>query len=66
MAVWFLRIAVLSLIVGVILGWIFGITDHLGYANIHAHINLLGFATFVIAGIIYRLYPEADNRLAVA
>jgi cbb3-type cytochrome oxidase subunit 1 len=66
MAAWFLRISVLYVAFGVIFGWIIGISDKLVFANVHAHINLLGFATLALAGLIYRLYPSADNKLAVA
>jgi hypothetical protein len=34
---------------------------------VHAHINLLGFATLAIVGVIYHAYPAAaQTRLATA
>jgi hypothetical protein len=66
MAAWYLRVSVLYVLFGVIFGWIIGISEKLAFANVHAHINLLGFATLALSGIIYRLYPAADNKLAVA
>ena len=65
MAVWFIRIAVLYLVIGVIFGFVIGISEKLAFANVHAHLNLLGWATLALAGIIYTLFPAAgDNKLA--
>jgi cbb3-type cytochrome oxidase subunit 1 len=67
MAVWFLRVAVLYIVFGVIFGLVIGMREQFAFANVHAHINLLGWATLALAGVIYRLFPEAgNNRLAVA
>lgn len=67
MAIWFLRIAVLYVVFGVIFGLVIGIREQLAFANIHAHINLLGWATLALAGLIYWIFPAAGkSRLAVA
>lgn len=67
MAVWFLRIAVLYILFGVIFGLVIGIAGKLGFANVHAHVNLLGWATLALSGLIYTAYPSAGNtKLAVA
>ena len=66
MAIWFIRIAVVYLVVGVIAGQLMGITEKFAYADVHAHINLLGWATLALSGIIYTLFPKAgQNRLAI-
>lgn len=66
MGIWFIRVAVVYVAIGVILGLIMGITQHFEYATVHAHINLLGWATLGLAGLIYVLFPQAGNgRLAV-
>ena len=66
MAVWFIRIAVLYVVIGVIFGFVIGINGKLAFVNIHAHLNLLGWATLALAGIIYTLFPAAgNNKLAV-
>jgi cbb3-type cytochrome oxidase subunit 1 len=65
MGIWFLRIAVLYLVFGVIFGFVMGISEKVQFASVHAHINLLGWATLALAGIIYTLFPGAgNNRLA--
>ena len=66
MGIWFIRIAVVYVVIGVLLGMVMGITGKFTYADVHAHINLLGWATLALAGIIYTLFPAAgNNRLAI-
>jgi cbb3-type cytochrome oxidase subunit 1 len=38
-----------------------GMTHDLQYAPVHAHINLLGWATLALAGILYHLFPQAGG-----
>jgi len=66
MAIWFIRIAVVYLVIGVIGGQVMGITEKFAYADVHAHVNLLGWATLALSGVIYTIFPSAgNNRLAV-
>jgi hypothetical protein len=59
-------LAVLYLIVGVTFGIGMGATEKLQYAPVHAHINLLGWATMALAGLIYERFPRAGgSRLGV-
>ena len=61
-----IRIAVLYLVVGVLLGMYMGITQHFMLVPVHAHVLLAGWASLALAGIIYHLYPAAgDTRLAL-
>jgi len=59
MAVRFLKIAVVYMLIGVTMGLIMGITHQFQYAPVHAHINLLGWASLGLIGLIYHLYPQA-------
>ena len=60
-----IRIAALYLVLGVTMGIVMGITQQFSLAPVHAHINLLGWVTLGIVGIVYRLYPAAaQTRLA--
>ena len=57
-------------LVWVIAGMVFGIwlgaSNHLNYANSHAHMNLLGFVTSVLFGLLHWAYPAlAKSRLAI-
>lgn len=60
-----LKLAVVYLIVGVGLGIAMGATENFTLRPVHAHINLLGWATLALAGLIYSVYPDAGaSRLA--
>jgi hypothetical protein len=59
-------LAVCYLIVGVAFGIGMGATEKLQYAPVHAHINLLGWATMALTGLIYWHFPQAGgSRLGV-
>lgn len=62
-----LRWAVLYLIVGVTLGNYMGKTGDFSLGGVHAHLNLLGWVSMALAGLIYRAWPAAGTtRLARA
>lgn len=61
MGVRFLKIAVAYLLLGVTLGLVMGIQHNFALAPVHAHINLLGWASLALVGIIYHLFPEAGK-----
>jgi hypothetical protein len=61
----FLLLAALMLTAGVGLGIRMGIVHDFSLAPVHAHINLVGWASLALFGIVYRLYPQmAASRLA--
>lgn len=60
-----LKLAVTYLIVGVALGIAMGASHNFALMPVHAHINLLGWATLALAGLIYSVFPVAGaSRLA--
>ena len=59
----FLQIAVVYLLVGALLGGFMGITQQFTLAPVHAHLLLLGWASFALAGLVYHLYPAASTTL---
>jgi len=62
--VW-LKLAVVYLIVGVSLGIAMGASENFLFRPVHAHLNLLGWATLALAGLIYSVFPDAaKSRLA--
>jgi hypothetical protein len=62
-----LKLAVVYLIVGVSMGIAMGVTQNFTLRPVHAHINLLGFTTLALAGLIYSVFPQAgESRLAKA
>src|SRR5258705_11138965 len=65
MAQRFLKIAVVYLFVGALLGITMGIFQNFALVPVHAHIGLLGWTTLALAGVIYHLHPAAaKTRLA--
>jgi len=65
MAVRFLKIAVLYLAVGVSMGLYMGITQTFTLHPVHAHLNLLGWASLALCGLVYTAFPAAaETRLA--
>jgi hypothetical protein len=62
--VW-LKLAVLYLIAGISLGIMMGASQNFTLRPVHAHINLLGWTTMGLAGLIYSVFPKAgQSRLA--
>ena len=65
MGVKFIRIAVVYLLIGAIVGLAMGMSQQFTLAPVHAHLLLLGWASMALAGLIYHLYPVAGTtRLA--
>ena len=57
-ALW-IKLAVFYLIIGVAMGIAMGASQNFTLRPVHAHVNLLGWATFALAGLIYAAYPRA-------
>jgi hypothetical protein len=63
---WFILLAGLCLMVGVYLGMWMGVNKDFTLAPVHAHLNLLGWASLALFGLTYSAYPEIGRtRLAV-
>ena len=58
----FLVLAALSLIVGVGLGIFMAASHDHHLMPVHAHINLVGWASLALFGLVYRAYPELGRR----
>ena len=62
-----LRISVVYLVAGLMMGLAIGITKSFYLASAHSHLLLLGWATMAITGVVYLVLPEcAGTRLASA
>jgi hypothetical protein len=59
----FLKIAVVYLFVGALLGGFMGLSQQFTLAPVHAHLLLLGWASFALAGLVYHLYPAASATM---
>jgi hypothetical protein len=54
-----LRISVVLILVGMIMGMVMGATENFALAPAHAHLNLLGFVSLFLAGLYYQAVPKA-------
>jgi hypothetical protein len=60
-----IKLSVLYLLLGIAMGIGMGATEDLRLHAVHAHINLLGWATMALAGLIYTVFPAAGaSKLA--
>lgn len=60
-----IKMAAIYLVVGVSLGIHMGKSHEFLLAPVHAHINLLGWATMALMGILHHLFPgQLVNKLA--
>jgi hypothetical protein len=57
----FIKAAVIYFLLGVIVGEVMGATEQMQYTSVHAHINLLGWASLGLIGVIYKVFPEAGE-----
>ncbi|WP_423799673.1 cytochrome-c oxidase [Neobacillus sp. SAB-20_R2A] len=57
----FLKVASIYFTIGVLAGITMGIIHDFRLASVHAHINLLGWVSMAIFGLIYHFYPQAAN-----
>ena len=56
-----LKLAIVYLMVGVTLGIVMGASHDFTLRAVHAHINLLGWTTLALAGLIYSVFPKAGG-----
>ncbi len=60
--IWFLVAAAACLVCGVTLGIAMGIAHDFHLAPVHAHLNLVGWASLALMGLTYRGFPELAVR----
>jgi cbb3-type cytochrome oxidase subunit 1 len=58
----FLVLAALSLLGGVMLGIFMAASQDHQLMPVHAHINLVGWVSLALFGLVYRAYPELGRR----
>ena len=61
MSIRFLRIAVIYFVVAVALGLYMGIIENFTQVPVHAHLNLLGWVSMALFGLIYNAHPAAGQ-----
>jgi len=62
-----LTMAIIYFVVAVCMGVFMGATEDHRLMSVHAHINLLGWVTMTLIGVIYHFFPQqAQSRVASA
>lgn len=59
----YIKISAVYFAIGVLLGMYMSMAHDYKMASVHAHVNLLGWASFALAGIIYWLFPKAASSV---
>ncbi|HEY4392093.1 MAG TPA: cytochrome-c oxidase [Paenibacillus sp.] len=63
MGIAYIKVALVYFVIGVGLGIYMSMAHDYTLTGVHVHINLLGWASFALAGVIYWLFPKAGNNL---
>lgn len=63
MGIKFIKISVVYFAIGVILGLYMSMVHDYALKGVHVHINLIGWASFALAGFVYHLFPSTSNNL---
>ncbi|NQX62603.1 cytochrome-c oxidase [Paenibacillus qinlingensis] len=50
-------------VIGVVMGMVMSISEVHTLSPVHAHINLLGWVSMALGGILYHLFPAAANSM---
>lgn len=65
MSIRLIKIAVIYLVVGMSLGLYMGTVQDFLFRSVHAHINLLGWASIALAALVFHMFPAlARTRMA--
>jgi cbb3-type cytochrome oxidase subunit 1 len=55
----FILLSVLCLIFGIVMGIVMGAAHDFQFTPVHAHLNLLGWVSLALFGLIYKAYPAS-------
>ena len=57
----FILLSVLCLIFGIVMGIVMGAAHDFQFTPVHAHLNLLGWVSLALFGLIYKAYPALKS-----
>ncbi|WP_332631871.1 cytochrome-c oxidase [Halalkalibacter flavus] len=63
MGIKFIKISVIYFVIGVVLGYYMSVAHAYNLTGVHVHINLLGWTSMTLAGILYTLFPRAESSI---
>lgn len=61
MGIKFIKISVVYFVIGACLGMYMSMTEKFDFTPVHVHINLLGWMSMALAGLIYVVFPKASE-----
>ena len=65
MGIRFIKISVVYFVIGVCMGMYMSMTEKFDLTPVHVHINLLGWVSMALAGLVYVAFPgAAETTLA--
>ncbi|KGP93058.1 hypothetical protein N780_12075 [Pontibacillus chungwhensis BH030062] len=64
MAIKLIKISSIYFFIAVILGLIMSITHDYSFTPVHVHMNLLGWTSLTLAGILYHLFPQLEQSIS--
>lgn len=59
MGIKFIKISVVYFVIGVCIGMYMSMTEKFDFTPVHVHINLLGWTSMALVGLIYVSFPNA-------
>ncbi|CRK83596.1 cytochrome-c oxidase [Neobacillus massiliamazoniensis] len=59
MGIKFIKISVVYFVIGVLIGMYMSMAEKFTFTPVHVHINLLGWMSMALAGLIYVAFPAA-------
>lgn len=63
MGVRFIKISVIYFVLGILLGYYMSVAHAYNLTGVHAHINLLGWTSMTLAGILYTMFPKTEASM---
>lgn len=57
----FILIAIIYACLGMSLGFFMGLSNDSSYMHLHAHINVIGWITMALFGLIYKNFPKMEE-----
>lgn len=63
MGIKLIKISVVYLVIGTVVGMYMSITHNMALAQFHSHISCLGWSLLALSGIFYHLFPELEQKV---
>ncbi|GIP36103.1 cytochrome-c oxidase [Paenibacillus sp. J2TS4] len=65
MGKYFIIVSGIYLLLGLLIGYFMGVTDLFQFTSLHVHVNLVGWVTSALFGIIYTIYKSKQHSKMV-